>query len=233
MDNMFRCPKCGCDHTTKVPVELLDGVKGTWLLLVFCSLFGIALSPFFILVCIGCITVGIILNIVKKIRYRNYWIMQCQRCGNEFSIINPDKADVVSNKKSVAESRKNENTERKREIAREKVECISRNGMLETGEQLIAEIPYFGFHKNAFANSNGKLKITNKSYICYNDKGSFRIARNAVIQVKKKNYFGFIPTGIQIRATDKRGKYNFVVIPNERDKILSQMKTRFPDKSAN
>lgn len=45
------CPKCGSENTTRVPIELLDGVKGLWYGLIVMSLFGMSISPVFLLFC--------------------------------------------------------------------------------------------------------------------------------------------------------------------------------------
>ena len=39
MEKDYKCPKCGSDHTTRVPIELFSEIKGTWYLLIICSLF--------------------------------------------------------------------------------------------------------------------------------------------------------------------------------------------------
>lgn len=223
MENDYKCPKCGSDHTTRVPIKLMSGVKGTWYLLILCSLFGVVLSPLCIIICVGCIVIGIIYNLMRKITHKNEWVMQCQRCGNEYTVVNIDKVDAIRRKEVQTKEKQEKTAEHRKEAAAFKAECLSRNGMLEPDEDLLAEVSYFGFHKNTFSNSNGKLKVIDRGYICYNDKGSFHISKETVIDVKKKNYFGMIPTGIQIRTRDKRKKYNFVVYVKDRDEILSTM----------
>lgn len=224
----FRCPKCKSENTTRVPIELFDGVKGLWYSLIILSLLGCAFSPAFIFLCMACIIIAVIINIVRKISHRNEWVMQCSRCGCEFAIINPDKAEILEakNQKKVQKQQEEagRRTEKYKAIAEQKAVCLARNGQLAEDEILVEKVDYFGFHKNAFSNSQGKLIITNKSLICYNEKGCFRILRDRIQSVKKKNYFLCIPTGIQIRVNDKRKKYNFVVIPSERNEILENIK---------
>lgn len=221
----MRCPKCESENTTRVPIELLDGTGHIWFRLAIFLLFGVIITPAFLVFEIIIIIITIIINITKKIAYREKWIMQCSRCGTEFTIVNPDKADRIRNSEVLKENKAYNvaNADTDNNVMQMKKECLSRNGQLAEDEVLIKDIEYFGFHKNAFSNSQGKLRITNKSLICYNDKGCFRIPKDKIIAVKKKNYFFVIPTGIQIKVNDKRKKYYFVVYPKDREEILKSL----------
>ena len=149
--------------------------------------------------------------------------MQCQRCGHEFTVINPDKVEAVQKKAVATKEKQGKNAEYRRHAAQMKAECLARNGKIEPNENLLAEIGYFGFHKNSFYTSNGKLRITDRAYVWFNENGSFRIPKSEVVSVKKKNYMGVIPTGVQIRTTYKRRKYDFVVFAKEREHILQKL----------
>lgn len=173
--------------------------------------------------CFVLIGIVLILNVTRKIVHKNEWIMQCSRCGTEFTIVNPDRGDKLQEKEIEKQIKAEKKAVEYKNAAQLKKECLLRNGKLVDGEKLIQDIDYFGFHKNVFSNSQGKLRITDKSLICYNDKGCFRISRDKIVAVKKKNYFLFIPTGIQIRVNDKRKKYNFVVYPKDRAEILTSI----------
>lgn len=218
----LRCPKCGSDHTTRVPVEILDGVKGPWYLLIICSLFGGAISPLCLVFCIACLVIMIILNIIRKVSYKNTWLMQCQQCGNEFEVVNPDRVEAIQRKQKIVDEKREKLAEEYRIASKIKEECLAKNGVIQESEVLLSEIPNFGLHRNAFSTSYGNLKITDKGYIWYNQNGSVRIPRNSVVEVKKHNYFLVIPTGVQIKTRSKRKKYNFVVLPKEREGIIDK-----------
>lgn len=147
--------------------------------------------------------------------------MQCSRCNHEFIVPNPDRIEIMSVKNANKQIKAEKRASLNRDKIRLREERLKFNGELNSDEILLGAVEYFGFHKNVFNTSAGKLKVSDKAIIVYNDKGSFRISKDSVISVKKKNYFFLIPTGIEIKVKDKRKKYDFVVVPKEREQIIS------------
>lgn len=182
---------------------------------------GIALHPLVFIICFLDIALKIITNYVRKQQHKNEWIMQCSRCNHEFIVPNPDRVEFVNAQNAEKQAEREKRDAENREKIRLKEECLKHNGELNSDEVLVGLAEYFGFHKNAFCTTEGKLKVSDKAFIVYNSQGSFRIPKNNVICVKKKNYFMFIFTGIEIRTNDNRKKYYFVVFPQERDQIIS------------
>lgn len=218
----YKCPKCGCETATKIPIELLDGVKNIWYSLIILFLVAGTVSPMFLLICFVCIILHIVLNIIKKIVYRNEWLMQCTRCGAEYGVPNPDRVEAVQ---KAAESKKlkaEEKAEYYKKKEQYKKNALELNGALQTDETLIDEIKDIGFHKNAFVTKYGNIKITDNALIYYNEIGSLRIPKNECINIKKRNYFFFIPTGIQIKTT--RRKINLVMEPKLREDYILRLK---------
>ena len=105
------------------------------------------------------------------------------------------------------------------------IAIIEKNGELFENETLVSEIDYFATHKNAWSSAAGMLKITDKSLLIYNKKGAFRIYKEQVVKIRKKNYLFIVPTGIQICIHDgeRKHKYNFVVLVDKRKQILDKL----------
>ena len=229
----LKCPFCGNENTTKVPNEIFDAsVKSTWWMIVIFGILGISIHPMILLLAIAAMIINIIINILVKIKSRNVWIMQCPRCKKEFTVPNPDIKDKIqkNNEKSNArEQVKTEKNELKRERhfekSRKEAAIIEKNGELFENETLVSEIDYFATHKNAWSSAAGMLKITDKSLLIYNKKGAFRIYKEQVVKIRKKNYLFIVPTGIQICIHDgeRKHKYNFVVLVDKRKQILDKL----------
>ncbi len=217
----FICPKCGCKDATKVPIELLDGAKTLWYYLLIASVFGVALSPFFVFISIILIVVVVILNILKKIAYRNEWVMQCTRCGTEYSVPNPDREDAINKAIEKKQLKQEERALYIKEKNEKIAKCLELNGKLNEDEQLLTEIKNIGLHTSVFITKYGNIKITNQSILYYNSGGSLRISKNNLLGIRKKNYFLVIPTGIEIKTSKRTIK--LVVESSRRDEIIALM----------
>ncbi|WP_409968019.1 hypothetical protein RFF05_15975 [Bengtsoniella intestinalis] len=185
MWNDFNCPKCGSEQTVRTPIELLSGIKSTFYILLVISVLGIAVYPMLVLISVVVIILGVIVNIIRKIIHRNHWLMKCQRCKTEYYIVNPDKAHVVKQKRDKQQKKQESNAEKQLFIQRRKAEILARNGAVPNDERLLGEVGFFGFHKNAFRTINCRLKITDKSYIIFNEKFTIYIKREDVLSIKK------------------------------------------------
>lgn len=220
-NDVFICPKCGCEKATRVPIELFGGVKDIWYGILIASLLGVAISPICLFICFSCMIIIFVLNIIRKYAYRNEWIMQCSRCGTEYTVPNPDREKNIEKEIARKKLKAEEKAEYYNKIAEFKELVLKQNGMLADDERLIDEIKNIGYHKNIFTTKYGNIKVTNKSLIYYNEKGSLRIPKSEILQVKKRNYFLFIPTGIQIKTPTRTLK--FVVEPRNRDKYIQKL----------
>lgn len=218
----FKCPKCGCESATRIPIELLDGAKGIWYRLVLLSLFAGSVSPFFIIFSFVCIIIIIVINVLKKIAYKNEWIMQCSSCGTEYTVPNPDREDAIQKAILKKQLKADEKAEYYRIKEKYKQAALAINGVLLIDESLIEEIKDVGYHKNAFITKYGNVKITNKSLIYYNEGGSLRIPKNEILAISPKNYFLIIPTGIQIKTHNR--KIKLVVESKTRQELLLKLK---------
>lgn len=226
----MKFPFCYSENTTAIPIEIIDSdVKERWWTMFALALLGIIIHPIVYILLFTNIILSIIGNISKKLRHKNKLFMQCTRRRNQFMVLNPKitKKQMVKEKKEFNQKRHVENVNNRFQT---RLKNFKRNGRLTEEERLLFEIDYFGFHKNAFYTTNGKLKITDETLVCYSEKGAFRITKSNIISVKRKNYFLFIPTGIQIIVKDKRiYKYNFVVFPKERQDIINKIQSEQVD----
>ncbi len=82
--------------------------------------------------------------------------MQCSRCGYQFSIINPDKAERINAKRSKLEARRKERLKVYAEKNKNAIDGLYRNSQLENGEILLYTIAYFTPHKNTYTSSHSK-----------------------------------------------------------------------------
>ncbi|MBQ3514610.1 MAG: hypothetical protein IJA32_12590 [Lachnospiraceae bacterium] len=229
----LKCPFCGNENTTRVPNEIFDAsVKSTWWMIVIFGILGISINPIILLLAIATMIFNIIINILVKIRCSNVWVMQCPRCKKEFTIPNPDKKEKIqkniekSNAREQVRAEKNElKREKHLEKSRKETANIEKNSELFENETLVSEIDYFATHKNAWSSVAGMLRITDKSLLIYNKKGAFRIYKEQVVKIRKKNYFFIVPTGVQICIYDgkRKHKYNFVVMMDKRKQILDKL----------
>ena len=233
----LKCPHCGSENTTRVPIEIIDSsIKSTWWMIVIFGILGVSLNPLILILAFAVMLLNLIVNIANKHKYRNVWIMQCQRCKKEFTVSDPDKMkkrDKKSlerqTKQAERELSKKEKEEHRRAVQLEKsqkeADLLKKNSMLYEDETLISEVDYFATHRNAWSTAGGSLRITDKCLLIYNRKGAFRIYKNQIMSIRKKNYFLIIPTGIQIKANSdkKKRKYNFVVMYDQRKQIIGEL----------
>jgi uncharacterized membrane protein len=108
--------------------------------------------------------------------------MKCSRCGHQFTIINPDKVDII-NKQNEAKKEK-----QRQKIEKKTIDALNQNGKLENDEILIDTVDYFT-PRNYLYVSGWHLNVTNKSLICFNDKNTFRIYKKNIVYIKKIRYF--------------------------------------------
>lgn len=222
----LKCPKCGSDDTRKLDMEIFDSnIKKLWWTVIIFGLLGITIHPVIMFLVVFAILLTVAVNIVKKHSHRNEWVMQCSRCGYQFSVINPDKEESIKTQKVKQDTRQREKWNNYTEKNKKIIEGLNRNGQLEDDETLLYTVDYFSPHRKCYTSSS-RLKITDKSLVCYNEKKCLRISRKDIISIKKKNYFLVIPTGIQIyiKENGKHKKYNFVVMSDERKDILNVLK---------
>lgn len=232
----LRCPYCGNENTTRVPVEIIDqSVKSTWWMIIIFGILGISVNPLILILAFASMAINIIINIVLKHRHRNEWVMQCPRCKHQFTVPNPDRTSQIAKEKEKRETKDAQNREKqeqKKEIrlekSRQETAVLVENSRLYDDETLLSEVDYFATHKNAWSSAGGTLRITNKSLLIYNKRGAFRIYKDQTIGIKKKNYCFMIPTGIQIITDDgKKHKYNFVVCADKRKQIIKALNSWF------
>ncbi len=215
----LKCPYCHNENTNRIPTEIVNSkISEIWWFLLICSLLGAAIQPIVLTYVFVFMVCDIIKNVISGMSSRKYWFMQCPRCGHQYKILNPYRAEKIN-------SDKQREMEQRREKYAKLNQDTEMNGKLLEDEQLITEINSIGYHKNVFSTTNYRVKITDKCKLIYNSKGSFRIYNDDIISIKKKNYFFVIPTGICIstRILNKKKKLLFVVAPSDREKIIEQL----------
>lgn len=221
----FSCPKCGCAHTTRIPVEFLDAdTRRLWWCIAILLLLGVSVHPLILLLAFASAILSIIVGILGKFRSRSVWDMQCSRCGHEFSVPNPDAAARANARDAAQKAR----VEARLAESRRRFASEDYNGQLLADESLLHELSGLSYHRNAFSTVPYKIKCTNKGLLFYNASGSFRIPSSEILAIRKRSYFGLIPTGIQIQTvnphTGKRRGYTLVAVPSERDSAIASMK---------
>jgi hypothetical protein len=93
----LKCPKCGSDNTQRVKLEVFNkDVKSLWWMIVVLVVLGVAIHPIVLLFAFAVILLLIIVNMIHKHNNRNHWILQCSRCGYQFTITNPDRIDMIN-----------------------------------------------------------------------------------------------------------------------------------------
>ena len=228
----LKCPNCGSENTTRIPDEIIDqSVKSTWWMIILFGVLGISVNPIILIFAFAVMIFNIVVNILVKHKHRNVWVMQCLRCRQQFTVPNPyriEQFDKENEKAVEREAELKEKVERRKaknlERSRLETAIMEKNARLFENETLIGEVDYFATHKNAWSTAGGNLRITDSSLLIYNKKGAFRIYKDQVCRIKRKNYFLIIPTGIQIVINDgKKRKYNFVVYYDKRKQIMQSL----------
>ncbi len=221
----LQCPKCGSSDTKRMKSEIFDkGVKEIWFTIVIFTVLGVSINPVILFFAVAVIILMIIVNIIQKHRHRNDWIMQCARCGHQFSVTNPDKIESIKAKKAKQTEKRNQKAKIYAERNKAIIEKLNKNSQLAEDETLLHTVDYFCPHRSAYTASS-QLKLTDRSLICYNEKNSLRIHKSSIISIKKKNYCLIIPTGIQICVSEggRKRKYDFVVLADKRKEILRML----------
>lgn len=221
----LQCPKCGSNDTKRMKSEIFDkDVKELWFTIVIFTVLGVSINPVILFFAVAVIILMIIVNIIQKHRHRNDWIMQCTRCGHQFSVTNPDKIETINAKSEKKREKQNQKAKIYAEKNRVIIESLNRNSQLTEGETLLHTVDYFCPYKSAYT-ANSQLKVTDKSLVCYNEKNSLRIPKSGIISIKKKNYCLIIPTGIQICVNDggRKRNHDFVVLADKRKEILRML----------
>jgi DNA-directed RNA polymerase subunit M/transcription elongation factor TFIIS len=221
----LKCPKCGSDNTQRVKLEVFDeNVKSLWWMIVVLVVLGVAIHPIVLLFAFAVILLLIIVNMIHKHNNRNHWILQCSRCGYQFTITNPDRIDMINAQNEAKREKQSRRAVVYAEKNKKTVDALNQNGQLENDEVLLNTVDYFSPHKNSYTLSS-QLKITNKALVCFNAKRTLRLPKENVIYIKKKNYALIIPTGIQICMMEngKKKRYNFVVYAGKQRKEIIKM----------
>ena len=204
------------------PIELVDSrTKAVWWVMVVIVVLGITVHPIILSFCFVHVIDKVIGNVLIARKYKYKWLMKCSRCKYIFTVINPDMADEWNAMQDKKKEKEEQKAIKIQLAANQKNENLEQNRRLLETEALIADIDFFAWLTSAFSRRNGSLRMTNCSLIWYNDKVCFRIPRDKILRIRKKNYFFFIPTGLQIKVNDRHKKYNFVVKSGERNKILN------------
>lgn len=222
----MQCPKCGSSDTKRMKLEIFDhSVRKLWLMIVIFAVLGVSIHPVILFFAVVAIILMIAVNAARKHHHKNDWVMQCTRCGHQFSVDNPDKIELVNEKKAKQKEKQNQKVKMYAEKNRVTIEHLNKNGQLLENETLLYTVDYFCPHKSAYTTAGAQLKVTDKSLICYNEKSRLRIPQSSIISIKKKNYFLIIPTGIQICTNDegRKRKYDFVVMFDKRKEILRML----------
>lgn len=218
----IKCPKCGSENTERQPIEIVDSrTKAVWWVLVIIVFLGIAVQPFILSFCFVYVIDEVIKNILKARKYKYQWLMQCSRCKYCFAVVNPDMEDKWNAMKDKKKKKEEQKAIKIQLAIKRRNENLEQNRRLLDTEMLIGDIDFFGWLTSAFSRKNGSLRVTDGSLIWYNAKDRFRIPKDKILRIRKKNYLLFIPTGMQIKVNDRHKKYNFVVKPGERNKILN------------
>jgi DNA-directed RNA polymerase subunit M/transcription elongation factor TFIIS len=187
-------------------------------MVVIFSVLGITINPIILFFDFIVIILMIIGNIIYKHKNRNNWIMKCSRCGHQFTIINPDKVDIINKQNEGKKENQRQKSEKKT------IEALTQNGKLEVDEILLNTVDYFTPRKYLYV-SGWHLKVTNKALICFNDKSTFRIYKKNIEYIKKIRYASAMPAGIQICIIEngKNKKYDFVVQVYQQREIVDML----------
>lgn len=221
----LQCPKCESNDTKRMKSEIFDkSVRKLWFMIVIFTALGVSIHPVILFFAVVVIILMIVVNTIQKHKHRNEWIMQCTRCGHQFSVTNPDKIESINTKKAQQTEKRNQKAKIYAERNKVIIENLNKNSQLAEDETLLHTVDYFCPHKSAYIASS-QLKLTDRSLICYNEKNSLRIPKSGIISIKKKNYCFIIPTGIQICVSEggRKRKYDFVVLADKRKEILRML----------
>jgi hypothetical protein len=115
---------------------------------------------------------------------------------------------------STKNQERNVDNVKKSEKIGSKLEKSKDNSCLDEQEIIRYKSDIFNLRKNIFMGETGKLKLTDRNIIWYNHKKNIKIPIEDIKCIKSKNYFIFIPTGIQIKTSNK--KYDFITM-NRKD----------------
>jgi DNA-directed RNA polymerase subunit M/transcription elongation factor TFIIS len=221
----LKCPKCGSDNTQRVNLEVFDkDVKSLWWLVVIFAVLGITINPIILSFVFVDIIVMIIANIKRKHNNRNNWVLQCSRCGHQFTIINPDKVDTINAQNKAKQEKQRQRIQAYAEKNKKTIDALNQNGKLEGDEILLNTVDYFTPRKYSYEPA-WQLKVTDKTLVCFNAKRTFRVSKENIMYIKKKSYALIIPTGIQICIMEngKKKKCDFVVYTDKRGEIVDML----------
>ena len=99
-------------------------------MIVIFGILGVSLNPLILILAFAVMLLNLIVNIANKHKYRNVWIMQCQRCKKEFTVSDPDKM-----KKRDRKSLEKQTKQAERELSKKEKEEHRRAVQLEKSQK--------------------------------------------------------------------------------------------------
>lgn len=203
--NMFSCPQCGSENTTRCSLGLFDGLGvghyiwwGVALLLIIIG-GGILLIPFVIIELIFLF----FRSQKRKGDAKGKIVMKCRRCKHEFMIDNPDAIDSF-----------------KAMSFNDKVEAVAAaNADIKDDEEIVAE---FGaaFAKMSDATLCYNLTITGQALVLSSAENCIRVEKSDIIDLKFTARLG-IP-GITIKTNEKTWRFMAVGLATSKGKETRQ-----------